>query len=181
MKIHAHPIVLALVLSFASLVAAQTFDGLPPAGSPAFVTPTVSITATAGPPNSTSYPASSYAVESSSISKGTVVAAAVGGSIAASLVVLAGVFFCLRYRAPGHKMMVIGVEGANNADIGRRCDQLEGDVRGLREQLDRLEAQRLGGVYGYGGGAVLYTHEKDVEAFKADTKGAKEGPPTYVD
>lgn len=115
------------------------------------------------------------------VSKGTVIGAAVGGSVAASLVILAGGLFCLRYRA--RKTMFIAVESAHNADLGARCDQLEREMRGLREQLDRLEAQRLAGQYGYGGGAVLYTHEKDSEVFTrgAEKKEGKKGPPTYAD
>lgn len=85
----------------------------------------------------------------------------------------------MRYRT--RKMMVIAVEGGNNADLGRRCDQLESEVRGLREQLDGFDVQRLSGAYG--SRAVLYTHEKDAEAMRecAKVKGGKEGPPMYAD
>lgn len=114
------------------------------------------------------------------ISKGAVIGAAVGGSLSASLVILAGVLFCLRYRA--RKTMVIAVESAHTADISSRCDQLEREVRGLREQLDRLEAQRLAGEYGYGGRAVLYTHEKDADlTLGTEKKDRKESLPTYAD
>lgn len=111
------------------------------------------------------------------VSKRTV-AAAIGGSFAASLLVLIGAIFLMRYRA--RKMMVIAVEGGN-ADLGRRCDRLESEVRGLREQLDRLQTQRLSGTYG--SRAVLYTHEKDAEAMPeyGKVKGGKEGPPMYAD
>ncbi|KAJ7869867.1 hypothetical protein B0H14DRAFT_2726602 [Mycena olivaceomarginata] len=100
------------------------------------------------------------------------------GSFAASLFVLIGAIFLMRYRA--RKMMVIAVEGGN-ADLGRRCDRLESEVRGLREQLDRLQTQRLSGTYG--SRAVLYTHEKDAEAMPeyGKVKGGKEGPPMYAD
>ncbi|KAJ6563921.1 hypothetical protein B0H19DRAFT_1233118 [Mycena capillaripes] len=78
---------------------------------------------------------------------------------------------------------VIAVEGANNADLNTRCEALESEVRAMREQLDGMEARRIAGSGGYGAGAVLYTHEKDMEAFKAgaDLKDAKERPPTYAD
>jgi len=188
-RMQIHPIVLAFALSFASLVAAQ---------SPALPSPSseAASTAATGTPftgfatapatefetatGSTGSAPTAWAVYypgyyDNGVSKRTV-AAAIGGSFAASLLVLVGAIFCLRYRA--RKMMVIAVEGGNNADLGRRCDQLESEVRALREQLNRSEAQRLAGVYG--GGAVLYTHEKDDEAM-GDVKEKKECPPTYAD
>ncbi|KAJ7144469.1 hypothetical protein C8R44DRAFT_759994 [Mycena epipterygia] len=111
-------------------------------------------------------------IRSSGVSKGPIVAAAVGGSIAACLVVFGGLLFCLRYRP---RKTVVGVDGA--ADSSRRYEDLEGQVRALREQVERLEARQLAGA---GGGAVLYTHEKDAEALEKDP-AAKELPPTYVD
>jgi hypothetical protein len=114
------------------------------------------------------------------ISKGAVIGAAVGGSLSASLVILAGVLFCLRHRA--RKTMVIAVESAHTADVSSRCDQLEREVGALREQLDRLEARRLAGEYGYGGEAVLYTHEKDADlTLGMEKKDRKGSLPTYAD
>ncbi|KAJ7868941.1 hypothetical protein B0H14DRAFT_2572096 [Mycena olivaceomarginata] len=75
----------------------------------------------------TSYASSGEAVPyGGGVSKGMVICAAVGGSVAASLVILAGGLFCLRY--PARKTMGIAVEGAHNADLGTRCDQLEHEV-----------------------------------------------------
>ncbi|KAJ7850454.1 hypothetical protein B0H13DRAFT_1905644 [Mycena leptocephala] len=173
-----HPIVLAVALSFASLVAGQ-FDavGTGEAATPSSSGMAPTFYSTAAGAVATSYASSGEAVPyGGGVSKGMVIGAAVGGSVAASLVILAGGLFCLRYRA--RKMKFIAVESAHNTDLGTRCDQLEREVR---EQLDRLEAQRLAGHYG--GGAVLYTHEKDSEVFfrGAEKKEGKEGPPTYAD
>lgn len=103
-------------------------------------------------------------------------AAAIGGSIAACLVVFGGLLFCfcLRYR-PRKPVVAVAVDGA--PDASRRCEDLEGQVRALREQVERLEARQLADL---GGAAVLYTHEKDAEALEKDP-AVKELPPTYVD
>ncbi|KAF8142420.1 hypothetical protein K438DRAFT_1995034 [Mycena galopus ATCC 62051] len=171
--------VLALGLLFMSAVGAQST----PTPSPPFDIAPSAASGTATPISVTAF-SEPYIPPSGGLSHGQVVAAAVGGSLGAAVLVLAGVFFLLRYRSRrGHKMMVIGLEGANNAELGRRCDQLESEVRALREQLDRVEARRVGGLPGYEGGAMLYTHEKDVAAFKegGDVKDGKFRPPTYAD
>ncbi|KAF8164272.1 hypothetical protein K438DRAFT_1984781 [Mycena galopus ATCC 62051] len=127
---------------------------------------------------------SGYFISPSGLSQGQVIGAAVGGSLGAAILVLACGFFLLGYRGRrAYKTMVIGLEGADNGELGRRCDQLESDVRALREQLDGFEARRLGDMPGYQGEAVLYTDEKDGAAFKHDTdvKGGKFRPPAYAD
>ncbi|KAJ7758779.1 hypothetical protein B0H14DRAFT_3166043 [Mycena olivaceomarginata] len=175
-----HSVVLAIALSFASIAAGQSPEF--PTGSNANVSVTGSSSPTANPAgvpaSATAWAVSYYPpYYDNGVSKRTV-AAAIGGSFAASLFVLIGAIFLMRYRA--RKMMVIAVEGGN-ADLGRRCDRLESEVRGLREQLDRFQTQRLSGTYG--SRAVLYTHEKDAEAMPeyGKVKGGKEGPPMYAD
>ncbi|KAJ6563899.1 hypothetical protein B0H19DRAFT_1139936 [Mycena capillaripes] len=183
-------LILAFALSFASLVAGQNISsaGIPgSAGVPVVSGTPVASTVWAGTaaPSSwstaTAFPASGYAVTNYGVPSSTIVAASVGGSIAAAVIVLLCALFFLRYRR--RKTWVIAVEGANNADLNKRCEALEREVRAMREQLDGIDARRLAGVGGYGVGAVLYTHEKDVEAFKAgaDLKDGKERPPTYAD
>lgn len=72
-------------------------------------------------------------------------------------------------------MMVIGLEGANNEDIIKQCNQLEIEMRTLRERLDRSEAQRLAGLY-----EGEMKAEKDVEATGDwKEKGGNEDLPTY--
>jgi hypothetical protein len=109
----------------------------------------------------------------SNVSKGPIVAAAVGGSVASSLVVLAGVLFCLRLRRP-HTHVPL-VESAS--DTTRRCEALEREVATLRDRLARLEARETG--HSGRSPAVLYTNEKDGVAL--DGKVAKDRPPTYLD
>ncbi|KAJ7693095.1 hypothetical protein B0H17DRAFT_1132797 [Mycena rosella] len=199
-----HVWVLALWLSFSSLgVTAQssssTSGPLDVASSSTAVAPSVSSTApftfqssfptTAGTPftrGATSavtatdwYPAPSSGVYAASgISKGPVVAAAVGGSIASCLVVLAGTLFCFHHRSrPGRPPNSSADAAPAEAENKRRCDELESQVRALRDQLARLEARVDGGP------AILYTNEKDPEAFDKPADGArrKESPPTYAD
>ncbi|KAJ7093604.1 hypothetical protein C8R44DRAFT_396747 [Mycena epipterygia] len=114
-------------------------------------------------------------VQANSTSKGSLVGAAVGGTIAACLVVLACAFFFLRRRVRGRAS-----QRTTETDVSRRCADLESQVFVLREQVNRLEAQqvRFAGV-----SEVTYTHEKDVGALEkgAETKLMKEAPPTYGD
>ncbi|KAJ6541407.1 hypothetical protein B0H19DRAFT_1173119 [Mycena capillaripes] len=112
--------------------------------------------------------------ESTHFSKGPIIGAAVGGSIAASLVVLAGTLFCARLRT--RNTLAPPVEGAS--DVTRRCEALEREVSMLREQLARLEA-RLPSGSGEGAAAILCTNEKDGLAL--DGKAVKDQPPTYLD
>ncbi|KAJ7339840.1 hypothetical protein DFH08DRAFT_247290 [Mycena albidolilacea] len=178
-----HSVVLAIALSFASLAAGQSPEfPTDPSGSNGNVPVTGSSSPTANPAgvpaSATAWAVSYYPpYYDNGVSKRTV-AAAIGGSFAASLFVLIGAIFLMRYRA--RKMMVIAVEGGN-ADLGSRCDRLESEVRGLREQLGSFQTQRLSGAYG--SRAVLYTHEKDAEAMLeyGKVKGEKEGPPMYAD
>ncbi|KAF8143112.1 hypothetical protein K438DRAFT_1876725 [Mycena galopus ATCC 62051] len=108
-------------------------------------------------------------------SNGPIIAAAVGGSIAASLVVLAGVLFCMRARFNGKTHHTPTVAAENAEEIAQRCTALEREVSMLRERLGRLEARRDSGPRAM----MLYTNEKDGEAL--DGKVAKDHPPTYVD
>ncbi|KAJ6550212.1 hypothetical protein B0H19DRAFT_1160631 [Mycena capillaripes] len=135
---------------------------------------TVGIPALSGSAAASSFPSffpSSANESSAGLAKGSVIAAAVGGSIAASLIVVAGVLFCLRQRS--RQTTAPAVEGAS--DVTRRCEALEREVAALRAQLARLEARSLGG----GAGVAMYTNEKDGLAL--DGKVAKDHPPTYVD
>ncbi|KAJ7259946.1 hypothetical protein B0H12DRAFT_1231893 [Mycena haematopus] len=122
-------------------------------------------------PTSFSYSSSSF--ESASVSKGPIIAAAVGASIAASLVVLAIGLFCIRIRIRPRPPRA--AERASD-DVAHRCTALEREVTMLRERLVRLEARE---ACPRSGGALLYTNEKDGEAL--DGKAAKDHPPTYVD
>ncbi|KAJ6505694.1 hypothetical protein C8R47DRAFT_1209655 [Mycena vitilis] len=173
---------LAFALSSATLVAGQALpsqDGFPldpgpfqPPSASSFATP-VSVTATALPATDDAGVGDS----NQGLSTGAVVGAAVGASLGATLVLLACTLFVLRYRT--RKTTVLAIGGAYTEELGRRCAALEGDMRALREELDRMEAQRLA----VGGAAMLHTHEKDLEAFGAGgyIKETKEHPPTYVD
>ncbi|KAF7333866.1 hypothetical protein MVEN_02343700 [Mycena venus] len=105
-------------------------------------------------PSSASVPASG----STNFSKGPVIGAAVGGSIAASLVVLAGALLCLCLRT--RNIPAPPVEGLHAAGSGSR-------------------AWRHAGSGGSSAAAVLYTNEKDGLAL--DGKAVKDQPPTYLD
>ncbi|KAJ7734179.1 hypothetical protein DFH07DRAFT_1065294 [Mycena maculata] len=157
-------VVCALAFSFASCVAAQsstfatpspfeeatgvTFTGTAVAAAPSFGTAT---TQKNGNP--------------SAITPGPVIGAAV-------LLIVAAFVFGLHYR---RARCMTAVAVVNAPDTSTRCDDLERQLRALREQVVQLEGQQLA----YNG--VLYTHEKDEE--KADRKSitVKEALPTYAD
>jgi hypothetical protein len=112
-------------------------------------------------------------------SKGPIIAAAVGGSIVASLLVLAGALFCLRTRLPLRPRTPPRRRSTTSAAedpvaLAGRCTALEREVFTLRERLSRLEARTVPGAP-----LMMYTNEKDGEAL--DGKVAKDHPPTYVD
>ncbi|KAJ7131521.1 hypothetical protein C8R43DRAFT_660029 [Mycena crocata] len=165
----------ALAMSLASFATAQS-DSFAPSGG---MTPTwdgVSGTdmATASPTFWASSSSSSY--EDNTIHKGPIIGAAIGGSIAASLAVVAVALFCVRYRVRRTHMVSIGGAMDNNT---ARYNDLEAQVVALRAEVDRLV-----GLQQSGGGAVMYTNEKDAEAGVgkgAGDKGEKETLPTYGD
>ncbi|KAJ6576170.1 hypothetical protein DFH09DRAFT_1150546 [Mycena vulgaris] len=203
------PWVLVVSLSFTSLAVAQTQSSSisstisPPEASfssSSFDISTASATASAGDASTLSVVtisanafaspsaaipvsnSSSMPFSSASVSKGPIVAAAVGGSIASCLVVLAGTLFCFRHRTRrSPSLEADALAAASESRSSRRCDQLEGQLRALQEQIARLEARVDGG--GGGGGVVLYTNEKDAEVLdkNADAERRKEALPVYVD
>ncbi|KAJ7324041.1 hypothetical protein DFH08DRAFT_969040 [Mycena albidolilacea] len=103
--------------------------------------------------------------------------AAVGLSIAVSLLVSAGALLCPCHHTRKTTVMAVDVRGAHTVDLRSRYAQLECEVRELHEQLDGLHAQRLAG--GFDGEAVLYTHETNAAASK-DVKPEKEKLRTYA-
>ncbi|KAJ7327903.1 hypothetical protein DFH08DRAFT_884155 [Mycena albidolilacea] len=137
--------------------------------------PTGIIVAPSPSPSSSGVP---YVADASA-SKGPIIAAAVGGSIAASLVVLAGALFCLRMRLPLRPRTPPRDRSPTSAAedpvaLAGRCTALEREVSTLRERLSRLEARTVPAAP-----LMMYTNEKDGEAL--DGKVAKDHPPTYVD
>ncbi|KAK6987477.1 hypothetical protein R3P38DRAFT_330057 [Favolaschia claudopus] len=108
----------------------------------------------------------------------TAIAASVGASIAASLVVFGGVLFCIRTRPPRSsssksKQSTSTLETETTA-LAWRLTSLETEATALRERVARLEARGRRSREG----AVVYADEKD------DGMGAgraKDCPPTYVD
>ncbi|KAJ7184845.1 hypothetical protein C8R46DRAFT_1065307 [Mycena filopes] len=166
MQIHA--LIIAFALSLLSLVAAQS--------PTAAVSPIMSATPAFSGEGNSGIDGTSASVVSESHhgpSSSTVIGAAVGGSLAVSLLVLAGALFCLRYRV--RKTRIVGIEGA--ADANNRCAVLEGEVLALREQVDRLVAHRL-----EDDGKVAYIHEKHVKELGDGTeKEAKGYLPTYAE
>ncbi|KAJ7093605.1 hypothetical protein C8R44DRAFT_989977 [Mycena epipterygia] len=180
-----HPVFAAFALSLVSLVAAQSPSSAMPSatgivtGTP-LMYPGPSFTeffnGTTARPSSAEAVSTAIAVpQANPTPKGSIVGAAVGGSVAACLVVLAGVLF-LRRRARARAS-----QHTAESDFSRRCADLESQVFVLREQVNRLEAQQVRFV-GFSGG-FSYTHEKDAQALEkgADTKSMKEAPPTYGD
>ncbi|KAJ6533895.1 hypothetical protein DFH09DRAFT_1181025 [Mycena vulgaris] len=142
-----YPVVWALALSLVYVAAAQSNQTTP---SPDY-----------GPPSAV---ATVWAIN---------VPAAIGGSIAGFVVVLAGVlFFVHRHRA--RKTVVVNEDAM--AETNRRCDDLESQVFELRTQLDHLEQ------FAQGTGA-RYTNTKEAEALGkgCDAKVKKGAPPTYAD
>ncbi|KAJ7669859.1 hypothetical protein DFH06DRAFT_157234 [Mycena polygramma] len=142
-----------------------------PIGTPTFPSSSTFVAATSfiGTAPSASSSASAAAVAAVIVRKGPIVAAAVGGSIASTLIVLAGALFFLRHSG---RPAPVPAEAAS--DVLRRCEALEREVAGLREQVARIEARGVGGD-----APALYSNEKDGEAL--DGKVAKDHPPTYVD
>ncbi|KAJ6472533.1 hypothetical protein C8R45DRAFT_1013268 [Mycena sanguinolenta] len=114
---------------------------------------------------------------SAPVSRGPIIAAAVGGSIASSLVVIAGVLFCLRTRySPRAQPSSTPDIGSDDDAVAARCTALEREVGLLRERLARLERRES---YPRSTPALLYTNEKDGQAL--DGKVAKDHPPIYID
>ncbi|KAJ7486997.1 hypothetical protein FB451DRAFT_1228524 [Mycena latifolia] len=182
-----HPMLWALALSALSVVAAQNSTGNVGSGAgqsstenvgTGFVTATITSTgsAVAATAWATSVPMANSGVEVDHGGKGANIAAAVGGSVAACLIILAGVLFFIR-RSRARRTLVVTLDSA--AETRRRCTDLESQVHALREQVDRLEAQQLTASYGVG---ALYTHEKDPAALGKVAGGEmkQEAPPTYV-
>ncbi|KAJ7167419.1 hypothetical protein C8R43DRAFT_174656 [Mycena crocata] len=160
--------------SFSTGFTTETAPSTPFFSSAAVVAGTLFGTTTIGSPTSEYAAATSVAMESSHLSKGPIVAAAVGASIAACLVLLAGVLFCLRSRA-----RTIAFEGV--ADTARRCTDLEKQLLALGEQVTRLEAQQQAQARATG---VQYMNEKDPDALEklvADPRRTRDSLPTYMD
>ncbi|KAF7328166.1 hypothetical protein MVEN_02574200 [Mycena venus] len=156
--------------SFAFPPTASFLTGFFPSTPTSFFPPAGSEAAATAFPSSGAAPMSVSG--STDFSRGPIIGAAVGGSIAASLVVLAGVLFCLRLRT--RNTPAPPVEGAS--DVLRRCEALEREVSMLRERLARLEARGSGGA---AAAATLYTNEKD--GLTLDGKAVKDQPPSYLD
>ncbi|KAF8143117.1 hypothetical protein K438DRAFT_1876731 [Mycena galopus ATCC 62051] len=152
-----------------AFTSSSTTHGFPPSSG----SHTAFATSEAFAPSGIAFSSSTGSV--SNRSNGPIIAAAVGGSIAASLVVLAGVLFCMRARFNGKTHHTPTVAAENAEEIAQRCTALEREVSMLRERLGRLEARRDSGPRAM----MLYTNEKDGEAL--DGKVAKDHPPTYVD
>ncbi|KAK7046293.1 hypothetical protein R3P38DRAFT_3420868 [Favolaschia claudopus] len=122
-----------------------------------------------------------------STSNGTAVAiaASVGASIAASLVVLGGVFFCIRTRSSSFSSnpfkpkpcstftQLPNETGNESAALAWRLTSLETETTALRERVARLEARGRRSREG----AVVYTNEKDDGMGMGAGRG-KDCPPT---
>ncbi|KAJ6453709.1 hypothetical protein C8R45DRAFT_630375 [Mycena sanguinolenta] len=108
------------------------------------------------------------------------VGAIIGGTVAGTLIVIAAVLFIVRHRMRRHHQIKHNVAG--DAEFGRQFAQLQSEVRAMREQLDKLEAHRVAALPGYGAVTPMYTHEKDLTAFKqgVEAKDEKVHPPTYA-
>ncbi|KAK7018197.1 hypothetical protein R3P38DRAFT_1294849 [Favolaschia claudopus] len=181
---------LAFVLLFISAATAQSSISR---SEPSF---SGSLTASAASPSASassstfSYPyppaygESSYYSSDSGPTPSTI-GLAVGLSLGLTLLLLLGLFLCIRRRRQ-HKMMVIGLEGANNADLGKRCDVLEKQVEVLREQLDGFMARELDKDFNGSGKAVpgsqagVYANEKEGLRVSMDS-GKGKRPPKYLD
>lgn len=121
---------------------APSFVGSVPAAPSTFVTPS--------------------APQSSGVSKSTVIAEAVGISLAGCLLVVLAVFLVLRLRArrPGQTIM--------------QSPDLEDQVRILRQRIEQLEGSGTG---------ALYVNEKGGSALEkgGEAEGKMEALPTYAD
>ncbi|KAK6987482.1 hypothetical protein R3P38DRAFT_330127 [Favolaschia claudopus] len=124
--------------------------------------------------------------DTTSTNNGTVtaIAASVGASIAASLIVLGGVLFCMRTRFSASNTFkskprstftqLPGETETETTALAWRLTSLETEATALRERVARLEARGRRSREG----AVIYLNEKD------DGMGVRRGkdcPPTYVD
>ncbi|KAF7349643.1 hypothetical protein MSAN_01690700 [Mycena sanguinolenta] len=114
-----------------------------------------------------------------------IVAAIVVSTVGGTLIIIATVLFFVRrrMRRRAGNWKILNTAARGDVEISRRVVQLEGEVRAMREQLDRLKAHRLAALPGYGTETALYTHEKDLAMFKqgVDVKDEKVHPPTYAD
>ncbi|KAJ7501906.1 hypothetical protein B0H11DRAFT_690406 [Mycena galericulata] len=110
---------------------------------------------------------------------GAIIAAAVGGSVAACLIVVTStLFFCFRFHRARARPSVTAPPDADTARILR----LENELRVLRARVERVEvllaaSPRTGAG---GGGGVMYVNEKD-DSTLAEGPGADLTLPKYVD
>ncbi|KAJ7772237.1 hypothetical protein B0H16DRAFT_166363 [Mycena metata] len=112
---------------------------------------------------------------SDGVAVGPVVAASVGSSVSASLLVIAAVFLCFRR----HRRTTTAAPVESALDATRRCDALEAELRALRAQLMRIEARQLLSSAA-SGPPITYTNEKDADTL-LDGNPMKDGPPIYAD
>ncbi|KAJ7430775.1 hypothetical protein B0H11DRAFT_2134361, partial [Mycena galericulata] len=162
----------ALALSFASLVAAQST-----------VQTTASVTAT---PASTPEPSESATNNNWTASYTPMIVGVTFGCIAGTLLVVGGIFFHLRRRRTrAHRARVAASKpfpmqmDRTDSEARARCDDLERQLRALREQVDRLEGQQVQHTFGAGDARVFYTNEKDEEALREKKRKSDGAPPTY--
>ncbi|KAJ6533897.1 hypothetical protein DFH09DRAFT_1325548 [Mycena vulgaris] len=174
-----HLIVWALAFSLVSVTAAQVspVDFSPPTeraiiiqssqGTPSvFLGPSAAVvTVSSAHTTPTAFPGQAP------VSRGPIVAAAVCGSIAVTLIVLAEMLFCTCFQAC--KTQIVEMDSAG--ETKKRCADLENQVFELRAQLDRLERS----VHGIG---AIYTHEEaEALGMGGDTAVKTSAPPTYAD
>ncbi|KAJ7734177.1 hypothetical protein DFH07DRAFT_844989 [Mycena maculata] len=173
MQMKVLPIVCAVAFSFVSCVAAQASYYSGTSTYSATGSGAVTATAVASVPQSSSSSSSGGGGE---VPQGPIIA---GSTVAAVFVVAVLIFFGLRYRRARRMSKLTPVVAVvNGPDTSARCDDLERQLRVLREQVVQLEGQQLT----YSG--VLYSHEKDEgeRGDKADRKSmVKEALPTYAD
>ncbi|KAK7045212.1 hypothetical protein R3P38DRAFT_2883060 [Favolaschia claudopus] len=137
---------------------------------------------------------SSSEASSSSSNQGPIIAAAVGGSVAVTLALLAAILFCFFRSARLRRHLGVSPPPSSEkqpesqshphlqADLAWRCTSLENEMSVLRERLTRLEvrdANRMRDEASRRAPAVMYSNEKDGVAL--DGKVAKDRPPTYLD
>ncbi|KAJ7101224.1 hypothetical protein B0H15DRAFT_406891 [Mycena belliarum] len=152
----------------------------------AFKTSTTALSSTTSPAAATAFAITTTATTTvqpavGGLARGPLVAAAVGGSIASSLVVLAGTLFCFFHRARPVRSSLSGSalrpHAQADADAVRA---LEAELAALRARVASLEARVDAGT---GAGLVLYTNEKDAEELDKRVAGGGAGDalPVYVD
>ncbi|KAJ6533894.1 hypothetical protein DFH09DRAFT_1181024 [Mycena vulgaris] len=158
-----YPVVWALALSLVSAAAAQSSQTAP---SPAY-------SSLSAAPTAWAITNASSQAQVGHVDTSINAPAAIGGSVAGFLVVLAGVLFFV-HRRRARKTVLVNMD--TKAETNRRCDDLENQVFELRAQLDRLEQ------FAHGTGA-RYTNTKEAEALGkgSDAEVKKGAPPTYAD